>query len=423
MPVQYNLPEYENAYSQEDVNKYAKLPFYLAMLEAAMFPQWQTYNTLFGKINWQPNMGSQMTGVRAEPTPVGQSVFYPNPITSLPNKDVVENFETEENAVLHLHDVDSKQFNFLPNFQDFRTNQIDFAHSDIVRQISVKNDMFIRSHALERAPYMIVAGNLGGDAVLGTKPLILAPNSGAAVTTFTANTVTKNAAFWQSAIAQVGTNLSLALVDYAVNVLRDDIGANYFEGTVNTPKDNELVKGKFVLIGSSEAYQNFKWDLNFEKFRNVNLEYFTQGFRGSIFDEVTYKTERFPLRFKADGTMPVPEIMNANTFQTEPNPEYVNAPYELAILVGADAFKTIKVGPPPKAFASGKISPMKFYSMKWNGEVTLTDQIIVKYADGTLDLNNRGRFLKFISQVVMGIIPNKRRAYLPILFARARAQV
>jgi hypothetical protein len=119
------------------------------------------------------------------------------------------------------------------------------------------------------------------------------------------------------------------------------------------------------------------------------------GFKGSIFDEVTYKTERYPIRISADGTIPYPEIQDAAN-QTVPNPTYVNAPYEVAILMGADAYKTIKVGPPPRAFANKKMTVEKFYSLRWNGEIQLTDQVIVNYPGGIIDLNYRGRFLKLI---------------------------
>src|SRR5437016_10828773 len=141
MPVQYSLPEYTGANNIEDVNKYNKLPFYLALNEAKLFAQWQVYNQLFGKISWQPNMGTTLRGIRPEPTPVGEALFFPNEITAVPNKDVFETLESKEDATLKLHDFDSNQFHFLPSFQDFRENQLDFNHSDIVRQLTIANDL------------------------------------------------------------------------------------------------------------------------------------------------------------------------------------------------------------------------------------------------------------------------------------------
>lgn len=442
MPVQYDLPEYTQANDIEDVNKYNKLPFYLAKLEAEMFPRWQIYNKLFGKIDWKPNMGKTMRGVRAEHTPVGNQEFYPVDIDQTPNKIVVETVEISEDTVLKMHDFDSKQFHFLPSFQDFRENQLDFTHQDIVMQIAWHNDAFIRSAMLQKCAFVFCCGN----TQVNQKQLQLAPiTPGGSITS--ANAV-KNTTWFQSLIPKIGTNLSLAAVDYATAVLRDDIGAPFFEGTINTPKDNELIKGKYVLIGSSEAYQQFKWDPNFSQFRNINLSIVNDGFRGSIFDEVTYKTERYPLRFAADGTRPAPEIMQIEPAQpnppgqssglayqavqgnptlppgrTVPNPDYINAPYEVAWLCGADSFKTVKVGPPPRAFANKKMDVQKFYSMKWNGEVQLTDQLLIKDANGNFHTNVRGRFLWLISTAIMGMIPCNNRNAVPLVFARKRPQV
>lgn len=435
MPVEYDLPEYINANSVEDVNKYNKLPVYLAKLEADMFPRWQIYNRLFGKIDWKPNMGKTMRGVRAEFTPVGQQEFYPNDMDQTPNKNVYEPSETTEDTVLKMHDFDSKQIHFLPSWQDFRENQLDFSHKDLVMQIAVSNDLFIRAAAFQKCPYVFIPAN----RTAGERQLIVAPiTAGGSITS--ANTA-KNTGWFQQMVPKIGTNLTLAAIDYAVAVLRDDLGAPFFEGTVNTPKDNELIKGKYCLVGSSEAYQQFKWDPNFSQFRNINLSIVNDGFRGSIFDEVTYKTERYPLRFLADGTRPAPEITLLDPAQTgvatvnpsqgsanvsgrtRPNPDYVNAPYEVAWLLGADAFKTIKVGPPPRAFSAKKMDMSKFYKMNWNGEVQLTDQVLVKYGDGTYDTNVRGRFLKLISTAAMGMIPCNQYNCLPILFARRRVAV
>lgn len=421
MPAQYDLPEYQGASDIQDINQYQKLPFYLAFNEAKYFPQWQTWDKLFGKLNWTPNMGTTLRGVRAEPTPVGAQTFYPNSLQVLPNKDIYENLETYEEATLSWHDFDSKQFYFLPSYQDFRENQIDYTHKDIVRQIAIRNDMFIRSYVLQKTPYIFNAG----DQNLVGAPYI---PSGTAITAANVALAGKNTAFWQAQINTINTagarGLTLAILDQAAMVLRDEIGAPYFENAANTVKDNSLIKGKYVLIGSMEAFQMFKWDQQFSRFRPSDLNVLEDGFMGSIFNEITYKSERWPLRIAADGTLPAPEVYDVANNRTVPNPAYTAAPYEVAFLCGADAFKTLKVGPPPKPFSSGKMDAAKFYSMAWNGEVRLTDQIIVNYNDGAgnivQDLNYRGRLLKLYSSVVYGGIPVQQRNVLPIVYARVR---
>jgi hypothetical protein len=424
MPSAYDLPEYYEPYSIEDVAKYNKLPFYLASMEAKIFPNWQIYNNLWGKMNWTPNMGTTMKGVQAQYTPIGVQDFYPNPLTSLPNKDVFETYETTEQTTLALHDFDSKQISFLPNWTDFRTNQIDFTHDDIVRQIAVRNDQFIRTVMFQKTPFLYIVGNqLAG---VSSPELTDAPYipAGTDITAAQVALSGKNQAFWAASIAKIGRpGLSLSDIDKLQMVMRDDLRAPFFENAVNTPKDNELIKGKYVIVGSFEAYQNFKWDPNLPNFRNVDWNIVIDGFRGSIFDAITWKMDAYPYRLKADGSVPAPEVYDVITKRTVVNPEYKNAPYEIAWVVAADAYKTIKVGPPPRAFASGTMGAEDFIRMNWNGEVKLTKNFLIAYQNGanvTYDTNNRGRFVKFISSVVFGCLAVNPRNAVPVLFQRGR---
>lgn len=426
MPVQYDLPEYQGANDIQDVNQYNKLPFYLAMLEAKMFPEWQVWDKMFGKLNWTPNMGTTLRGVRAEPTPVGQQQFFPATLQGQPNKNVYENYETTEDATLSWHDFDSKQFYFLPSFQDFRENQVDFTHKDMVRQIAISNDLFCRSFMFQKVPNVYIPGNV----TVGETELVPAPYipSGTAVTQANVTAMGKSTNWLLAQIAKINAGgvlgLTLATLDNAVCVLRDDLMAPFFEGTVNTPRDSELIKGKYVLVSSNEAYQMIKWDTNFSQYRNINLSVVNEGFKGDLFGEITWKTERFPKRLAADGTFPAPQLYDAGNKRTRPNPTYVSAPYEVAFLCGSDAFKTLKVGPPPKPFSGGKMSAQDFHGMKWNGEVQLTGNLLVNYVDSdgntVIDTNNRNRFLKLISSVVYGAIPVNQYNIVPIIFKRKR---
>lgn len=427
MPSLIDVPEYYQPNSIEDVNKYNQLPFYLAAMEARLFPVWDTYGALWGKMNWQANMGPVLKGVQAEHTPVIRSEFYPKKISETPNKDVFETYERTEQTSLMLHDFDSKQISFLPNFQDFRTNQIDFTHKDIVRQIAVAGEMFTRSVMLQKTPFLYVVGNntagATSDFLDAGVPYIPA---GTDITQANVDAAGKNTAFWNAMINKVGrVGISMSDVDILMSTMRDTLRAPFFEGAANSPRDNELIKGKYVMVGSSEAFQNFKWDADLAKFRNVDWNIAIDGFAGSIFNMITWKCEHYPLRIAADGTRPVPETFDNDSKQTIVNPVYAAAPYEVAWILGADAFKTIKVGPPPKAFASGTMNAEDFIKMNWNGEVKLTKNFLIAYsADGgatlTYDTNNRGRFVKFISSVVYGCLAVNARNAVPILFKRGR---
>ncbi len=423
MPTQYNLPEYSQAQSIQDVNLYNKLPFYLATMSSKRQQIWNTYDKLFGKVPWQANMGSIMKGVEAVYTPIGRMQFFPQPLTELANKDVFTALERTEQAVVQHHKFESQQLNFLPSFQDFRENQVDFQLDDIERQKGVANDQFIRTVILQKSPFVIIPGNTAPDAVaLGYGDLSEAPYI-AAGTNITAATVAiagKNDAFLALATSKIGRpGLGLFDLDKAVMILRDDLGVAFFENTQNTPKDNELIKGKYVVVGSAEAFQNLKWDPNMGNFRNVDWNIVVDGFYGSIFGLITYKIERYPIRIKADGTIPVPEIQTA-TFDTVVNPDYASAPFEVAFVCGADAYKSIKIGPPPKKFAGGSMSPNEFQGLNWNGEVRLTKNVLLKYADGTYDTNKYGEFVQLISYLVMGCLAVRPRNIVPIIFRRGR---
>jgi len=417
MPAQYDLAESAQLGNIEDVNKFNKLQYYLVNNEAKYFADWQTFNQLYGSLNWKPNMGPQMTGVRPTRTPIGQVNFYPKEVKAgVPNKNVYSIVENAENCTLKMQDFDSMQIAFLPNFQDFAP-RIGDLHKEIVRQMAYSNDFFIRTASVERAPAVYIAGNNDGTGVsLVDAPYQTAPG-------LTEANALKTTAWWQAKLANVNTNLSLAVLDNLAAVLRDDLSAAPFEGSKNTPKDNELLKGKYVWLGSLESYQQLKWDPNFQQFRNVNTEYSTAGFSGSIFDQLTFRAERYPRRFLADGTSPVPEIQNQITGDAVTNPVYASAPFEMAYILGADAMKTIKVGPPPKPFSTRNIDESKFFAMNWNGELNLTDQLILNYPDGTSDLNSRGRFVKFIGSVTYGIIACKPTSFLPVIYRRKRALV
>jgi hypothetical protein len=142
-----------------------------------------------------------------------------------------------------------------------------------------------------------------------------------------------------------------------------------------------------------------------------------------LFGKVVYKFDQFPLRMDANGNFIAPEVYSDADKKRKPNPLYTDptaAPFEVAWMVGADSCKTIKVGPPPKEFAAQSMSAKKFYSLKWNGEIQMTDQVLITYADGSIDLNVYGTQLKMISQCTHGYLTGEPRYTFPIIFRRKR---
>ena len=237
---------------------------------------------------------------------------------------------------------------------------------------------------------------------------------------------------------QNGVVQSLTLKDCyrAFTCLQEDNKAPAFDGVKNMPKENEGLKGKYVLYISSEVWLNFTWDPDVTALKSLNLDLLFNDFKGSLFGFLTCKIKSYPIRYNiiniVDGAgnvlwaagMPIdPEIFDPTDNKWKPNPYYtslVTAPYEIEWILGDYYCRTIKVGPPPKEFATPNMSAQKFYSLKWNGEVRLTDQVLITNVDGTIELNTYGENLRFQSKLTHGILMGERRNAFPIIQKRYR---
>jgi hypothetical protein len=427
MPSQYDLPEFTGWYDQQDVNLYNKLPFYLATMQARRQGLWQVYDKMYGKIPWQPNMGTTMKAVEAVYSPIGRSTFFPNPITALPNKDVFQTQERTEQCNILMHDFFSQNMYFLPSFQDFRTGQVDFQNDDIVRQIGVGNDVFVRTVTFQKSPYVYCVGNTSANdanvAGFGNIEILTAPYvpGGTDLTQANVDLMGKSANYLKAIAALCATSatpgIRLRTIKRMVMTMRDQLGAPFFEGTQNTPSDNQVIKGKYVMTGDQSIFDNFVFDPDLNSLRDITSSTVEDGFQASPFNQLTFKAERFPLHMDDNGTFPVPELVTA-TGDVVPNPAYTNTRFSWAFLHGADAYKSIKIGPPPKPFAGGDMDPKTFQGMSWNGEVRLSRNIMLKDANGIYDNNSMGRFVRLQAALTMGCLPNRPRNCIPILYQR-----
>lgn len=426
MPAIYNLPRANNMWDQQEVDRYNKLPFYLAMQQAKFYPQWFVYNKLYGTIDWQPNMGSTMKGVVLEPSPIARQFFNPNPITQSPKKDIFSQYERTNQAVIRRHLFESPQFHFLPSFQDFRKKQIQSAQKDIGQQVTTADDQFARGYMFHYSPYVWVCGKLkdADGFELVSAPIGDPSDDGS---------TGKTTAWLQATVAKIGNTRdggTMGLKNFAklLSVFRNDIQAPAFEGMVNTPKDNETIKGNYVFVGDGEVYQNLTFDNHVLTYKDLNRDLLNNEFSGMILGKIVFKAERFPLRIDVDGTTPAPQSYVAgdanafNLYETIPNSAYVNCPFGAGFMCGDAAYEKINVGPPPSEFAGGKISEEKFNKLFWNGEVRVTDNVLVNYGNNVLDTNKYGEYLQLISSVVHGIIPLNRRHFVPSIYRRWRVE-
>ena len=443
-------------------NNFNKLDFYLVKNEVALFPKWNVYDTLYGSIKWQPNMGDTLQGLTPTPSPVQRSTFAPNVLADAPLKDIYKIGERNESAKLSYHRYESTRFRFLNSFESFWRDQLSYAHKDIVRQIQTSQNQFIRTLMWYQTPDLYISK--GGSGYLSSSVDLDGDAAKVSLTQDQIRTIDADADSTSSTTAAIGEGggqeyrdslvtggsgqeagaLTLKDLYKAMLVLQEDVQAPPFDRQFGTPKTSEMIKGKYVLVCSTEAWASLMWDSDLaaqtgRRLAPANMNLVNEGFAGDLWGKITVKFDPFPLRFTDTGAWVNPQTVTNN--KVVPNSNYTKiassasndiGSNEVAFLCGADAFKAISVGPPPKEFAGKNVSKKKLYGMNWNGQIDLTDQFLVPTASTTdvqntgesattaWDLNVYGDFLKFISQTIHGGIPGDARHCLPIVYRRRR---
>ncbi len=444
-------------------NNFNKLDFYLVKNEVALFPKWNVYDTLYGSIKWQPNMGDTLQGLTPTPSPISRSTFAPNVLADAPLKDIYKIGERNESAKLSYHRYESTRFRFLNSFESFWRDQLSYAHKDIVRQIQTSQNQFIRTLMWYQTPDVYIAD--GGAGRLSSSVTLDGSAAKASLTQDQIRTIDGDDDRTSATTSAIGTGggqenrdalavgastaantagyLTLKDIYSAMLVLQEDVGAPTFDRQHGVPKSSEMIKGKYVLVCSTEAWASLMWDADLagtsgRRLAPANMNLINDGFAGDLWGKVTVKFDPHPLRFIDNGAWINPQTVTNN--KVVPNSVYTKiadtstasttaASNEVAFLCGADAFKAISVGPPPKEFAGKNVSKKKLYGMNWNGQIDLTDQFLVPTASTTdvstdgsegWDLNVYGDYLKFISQTIHGGIPGDARHCLPIVYRRRR---
>lgn len=417
------------AWNEQEQNMYNSYPFWLAKYTVAHRKTYATHSRLFGKKKWTPNMGPIMRGVRKEPSPHIRQQFMPAELGSVPRKDIVDVQEMTVESTLKRHRFESRVFGFYPSFNDFLRDHLVATTTDLTDKIMRAEDIFCRTAHFHMAPHVFIANRGAGEVLTGVPMWDGKDGSGVY-----ADTVGKTTAWRQSVIPQLGNpgNLSIVNVFLAQSYLQEDVRAVAWSGGSmgGAPKENSPMAGKNVLVLSSEAYNQFRFDPFLLDNRRIDLDIVQHGFTGSIGDNIVCKIEDLPLRMKADGTFPQPETRELSGVAYNKNEsllsdDYKNAQYEWAWLYAADAYASIEVGPPPSEF-TGDSEPANFANMFWNGEVHLTKLFNLPYTDPEdaarvyYEFNTYGEHMKAIAQVALGAVGTQRRNAIPILFKRIR---
>lgn len=404
-------------YSAQNQAQFSKLAVYFALNQLDRIPQLEVYGKIFGDIPWQPSMGTTLQGLRVEPTPKVRGEFRPNAITTRANVDIFDQREYKEQAVVNWHKVQSPLIYFLRNWQDFISNQIQPAIGDINEQVVYLNELFIRTAMWDRSPFVYLVGQNG--------PYQAAPHNGV----IGGVGADPKPVAWRAGIFGGASGppdfLTLPAIHNAMVTLQVDAGAAPISNPASAlPKENDLLRGNYVLMTSTEAYGQLIWDQAFQRLRSINDNYVNNKFMDHLFGQLAIKGLQYPVRYKIDGTIVVPEIIDEASGETIPNPDYASpavAQFEEAWIMGGQCYRSVKIGPPPKDFAGGA-SVKQVNGMNWNGKVYTTDKILIRdgAAPNNIEYNSYGEYLRIQGVLTMGILPQRPRSAMPIIFQRRR---
>lgn len=420
------LPSIDNqactSWTEQDRNTFNRLPYYFEAKQAERFKTWSIWPKLLGSRKWTQNMGDTGKVIQKEFAPTLRAHAFPNLLSAAAKKDIVAVRERSTPFQPRHQKFESPVFNFLPSFQDFLKDSVTFTLDNINDQVVRFNDMYARSYIFHQARFLMIPG-APLDGVLTDAPWGAEGNS--------AGTAGKTNAYLAgklAAIANVGA-LSLNAINLAVSHL-DDQRMLPFKGNQLPNGDSSPLDSKYVLVCGSDTYNQFMYDPFLLKYKQIDLNILTQGFHGDLFGRIMCKLEDMPLRIKIDSTKkpgdpnyitwPAPETQELNPAaenygETLPNPDYVNAEFEVAFVVsGAEPYEMLNVGPAPKQFSG----------MPWNGRVQMTDKVPVPCTDENgntfWDTNKYGEYLQLIAHSFVGVVGTQKRGILPILFRRFR---
>ena len=424
MPVDIDVAITTRMWDVEDVNKFNKLPYYFAKMSARKSVQYSVWQKLYGTLPWTPKQGTTLRGVAQEPSPVTRQQFSPNAITAGATRDIITTLERTSDALVQRHKFESPQFHFLQEFQDFATH-IAFNNADINRQIMVAQEAFLRTQALHKSPMMVIVGKTGSGTALSE--LTSVPHQTGIVDIDAASG--KTTAFWKDAISKVaptGGEMNLRAFHRCLAYISEDIQAEPFSSLTTVSKKDSPVADRYIMTGENSLYSNLIFDQEAKALMSADSNFLTNQFTGSLFNRLNFMSEQYPLRLDANGTFPVPEIIVSSTAggdnhnQTIPNPDYAAAPFGIAFITGANAYRAISVGAPPAAFAGQSMSEGRFNKLNWNGRARLTDNVLINYGGGIQDVNNYGEVMKFIADATFAALAQTSRFCIPVLYRRNR---
>lgn len=424
MPFNATLPAIDanlwNQWSQEDKDKYAKMPYFLVKDDQEMRKRYTTHTQLISDtVPWKPNDGEIMKQVIVEDSPIIRQEARPNPLQEEPLADIHTVRERYAEARLYSHEFHSPHFQFLPSFQDFMRGNLLPCRRTLETQIRYYEEFFYRTYIWDYSPYVYFVGHSGGE-------LVSAPVGVGAKTT----------EWLQYNLQQVnGTGrLSFAELYKAFNVFTEEISATPYEGSSQPGGDSRPLDERYCFVTSSRQWNSWLNDPWLKENRPLNMNIVTDSFKGDLFGRIRCKLEKYPIRFALTNdkvpSLPAPEGYNTTSTDGDYNrtrmadaySKIANAPVEVGWFYGGRNYRKIRVGAPPEFFSGSASDPNKIAGMEWSGQINATRNFLIPKKDSggniVWDTNSFGKYVKFQSLLAMGIIATHPFNVMPVVYSR-----
>lgn len=405
-------------WTQADKDYYNKLDVYLVKFVSDYRKRWAKWSNAFPrKIKWTSGQGNTMRRVAQEWSPVIRQESHPSLLAEVPTADVNFTRERTLDVQLYRHRFMTREFWFLPEFQDF-FQHLEHEFEDLQKQITAYEDFFIRTRVFHHSPYVYICGVGLVNAPTGV------PNS--------SGTAGKTDAWlsqvFEGALGGAVTPLTLNELFKIGGIVRNRIGMTPYSGS-DSPKMDKGVDASWKLLMDDEVFYSFTNDAWVKNQKTDNFDVVNGLFEGKAFGRISSDFERYPLRWKYDAatvTRPNPEtVLEGDTaeekYRTAPNPDYaLNAQYGCAFWMGGNSYSVVDSGPPPAIFGK-TLDGMR--GMNWNGKPTWTRKFLVKCKDSNGDAQDElaetwGEHMRAQAQQTYAIAPDNAFNVLPIIYQR-----
>lgn len=388
----------------------SRLPYYLAYQDLQAWKAGPLVRKLLGKpVKWSSNEGSKV--LRNEyftPSPIRRQIPLPNDVWTDPNVDLIGHRRFSLECTPRWQDMHSDLFDWSNTFIEKFPTKVEDIRKDMQDKNVLFEEQFLMGQLWHMCPRVFVAGNGWVD---------VAPDATGA---------TKNAAWVQGKLVPAKEGSITELMSIGIE-MRNNRGVGYFEG--KDYDENMKSGGTFALLCSDEFRLAATFDPYVQAARPLNMNLIGDTWREAPFGMYTWRNLRYPIRYAEAGTLPEPEMTeaNANAYnkgQTVSNPLYtglIEAPLEVAIILGKNSGAPLDMGPPPAFFSGPKVSGA-ILGMSWNGKVEVNKNILVEKfnQDGTVSqaINPGGRKARFESTLTMGFVPKELRAIGAYVYRR-----